>query len=102
MYMGFYLFIANCSGSPLPEDIVIINSTSSQLTYICNCSTSLMMEKTAVCVGNGTWLLPQVSCEDDSTVETDHGGAYYFYLHAIEDRCGNCSLDSILGSSNTH
>ncbi len=25
--------LANCSGSPPPEDIVIINSTSSQLTY---------------------------------------------------------------------
>ncbi len=48
-----FLVTASCS---LPEDIVIINSTSSQLTYICNCSPSLMIVKTAVCVGNGTWL----------------------------------------------
>ncbi len=52
----------------------MINSTSSQLTYICNCSTSMMIVKTAVCVGNGTWL-PQVLCGgDDCTVGTDSEG----------------------------
>ncbi len=67
-----YLNIANCSGSPLPEDIVIINSTSSQLTYICNCLTSIM--KTTVCVGNGTWL-SRVSCGgDDCTLGTTGEG----------------------------
>ena len=71
---GLLLILANCSGSPLPEDIVIVNSTSSQLTYICNCSTSMMIEKIAVCVGNGTWL-PQVLCGgDDCTAGTDSGG----------------------------
>ncbi len=51
---------ANCSDA-LPEDIVIVNSTSSQLTR--NCFTSMVIVKTAVCVhmGNGIWL-PQVSC----------------------------------------
>ncbi len=87
-----YLNIANCSGSPLPEDIVIINSTPSQLTYICNCPTSMMIVKTAVCVGNGTWL-PQVSCgEEDCTVGTDSGGTYV----AIENCCGNCSVLTFL------
>ncbi len=34
------------------------------------------MMKTAVCVGNGTWL-PQVSCgADGCTVGTDGGGKY--------------------------
>ncbi len=34
-----------------------------------------MIVKTAVCVGNGTWL-PQVSCgEDDCTVGTDSEGS---------------------------
>ncbi len=71
-----YLNIANCSGSPLLEDVVIINSTStsSQLTYICNCPSSMMIVKTAVCVGNGTWL-PQVSCGgDDCTLGTNSEG----------------------------
>ncbi len=75
MYRGIILInIENCSGSPLPEDVVIINSTSSQLSYICNCSTSMMIMKTAVCVGNGTWL-PQVSCGgDDCTLRTNSEG----------------------------
>ncbi len=65
-----FWLIENCS---LPEDVVIINSTSSQLTYICNCPTSMIV-KTAVCVGNGTWL-PQVSCGgDDCTVGTESEG----------------------------
>ncbi len=72
------LFLANCSGSPLPEDVVIINSTSSQLTYACICSTSIMIVKTAVCAGNGTWL-PQVSCgEDDCITEL---GNHYLTMH---------------------
>ncbi len=69
-----YLNIANCSGSLLPKDFVIINSTSSQLSYICNCPTSMMIVKTAVCVGNDTWL-PQVSCGgDDCTLGTNSEG----------------------------
>ncbi len=55
----------------LPEDIVLINSNSSQLSYICNCSTTMMTVKTAVCVGNGTWL-PRVSC-GDVCMSTDDG-----------------------------
>ncbi len=66
-----FWLIANCS---LPKDVVIINSTSSQLTYICICPTSMVIVKTAVCVGNGTWL-PQVSCGgDDCTVGTESEG----------------------------
>ncbi len=66
-YNYVHLLSANCSGSPLPEDIVIINSTSSQLTYNCDCSTSMM--KTA--------RLPQVSCGGyDCTVGTDSEGTY--------------------------
>ncbi len=56
----------------LTEDIVLINSTSSQLTYICNCPTSMMTVKTAVCVGNGTWLL-QILCGRDVCISTDDG-----------------------------
>ncbi len=65
-----FLVTATCS---LPEDnIVLINSTSSQLTYICTCSTSMMIVKTAVCVGNGTWL-PQILCGRDVCISTDDG-----------------------------
>ncbi len=45
-----------------------------------------MIVKTAVCVGNDTWL-PQVSCgEDDCTVGTDNegtdsGGTYVAYYY---------------------
>ncbi len=67
-------------GCFLPEDnIVIINSTSPQLTYICNCSTSMIIVKTAVCVGNGTWL-PQILCRRDvctSTVDGKVAGGQY-------------------------
>ncbi len=63
-----FLVTASCF---LPEDsIVIINSTSSQLTYICNCS--MMIVKTAVCVGNGNWL-PQILCGRDVCTCTDDG-----------------------------
>ena len=70
----FSLFTANCS---VPEDIVTINSTESQLIYSCDCSIniiSMMIVKTAVCVGNGTWL-PQVLCRADDCIKgTDSEG----------------------------
>ncbi len=68
----FFLVMLITARCFLPEDIVIINSTSSQLTYICNCSPSMMIVKTAVCVGNGTWL-PQILCGGDVCTSTDDG-----------------------------
>ncbi len=45
---------------------------------MCNCPTSMMIVKTAVCVGNDTWL-PQIVCgegEGDCTEGTTSGGTY--------------------------
>ncbi len=45
-----------------PKDLFPMWSLFGGFTVrICNCPTSIMIVKTAVCVGNGTWL-PQVSC----------------------------------------
>ena len=78
MIIIFVSWLANCSDLLLPDGVIVVSFTSTHLTYMCNCPTSMMIVKRAVCGKNDTWL-PQVLCgegEGDCTEGTTSGGTY--------------------------